>query len=65
MYMYITFWEANIAVENGPFIVDLPMKIVMFHSYVSIPKGKRTSNVHASHQAKVHETCTNAPAAIG
>ena len=32
----------NIAIENGPFIVDLPMKkMVIFHSYVSLPEGKR------------------------
>ena len=27
------------AIENGPFIVDLPIKVVMFHSYVSLPEG--------------------------
>ena len=26
--------------ENGPFIVDFPIKIVIFHSYVSLPEGK-------------------------
>jgi len=25
--------------ENGPFIVDLPIKVVIFHSYVSLPGG--------------------------
>jgi hypothetical protein len=29
----------NIAIENGPFIVDLPIKMVIFHSYVSLPEG--------------------------
>ena len=24
--------------ENGPFIVDLPIKIVIFHSYDSLPE---------------------------
>jgi hypothetical protein len=29
-----------IAIENCPFIVDLPMKnMVIFHSYVSLPEG--------------------------
>ena len=27
-----------IAIEHGPFIVDLPMKMVIFHSYVSLPE---------------------------
>ena len=27
------------AIENGPFIVDLPIKNVVFHSYVSLPEG--------------------------
>ena len=30
--------------ENGPFIVDLPIKVVIFHSYVSLPEGKQTVN---------------------
>jgi hypothetical protein len=25
--------------ENGPFIVDLPIEMVIFHSYVSLPEG--------------------------
>ena len=29
----------NIAIENGPFIVDLPLNMVIFHSYVSLPEG--------------------------
>jgi hypothetical protein len=28
-----------IAMENGPFIDDLPMKIVIFHSYGFLPEG--------------------------
>ena len=28
-----------IAMENGPFIVDLPIEMVIFHSYVSLPEG--------------------------
>jgi hypothetical protein len=32
----------DIAVENGPLIVDLPSyKMVIFHSYVSLPEGTR------------------------
>ena len=29
----------NIAMENGPSIVDLPMNIVISHSYVKLPEG--------------------------
>ena len=29
----------NISIENGPFIVDLRIKVVIFHSYVSLPEG--------------------------
>ena len=31
--------KSNIAIENGPFIVDLPLNIVIFHSYVSLTEG--------------------------
>ena len=27
------------AMENGPSIVHLPIKMVVFHSYVSLPEG--------------------------
>ena len=37
IYPLVIFY---IAIENGPFIVDVPiLKIVIFHSYVSLPKG--------------------------
>ena len=29
----------GILIENGPFIVDVPIKVVIFHSYVSLPEG--------------------------
>ena len=29
----------KIAIENGPFIVDFPLKMVIFHSYVSLPEA--------------------------
>ena len=30
----------DIAIENGPFLVDLPnLKLVIFHSYVSLPEA--------------------------
>ena len=32
--MGVTLWLFNIAMENGPFIVGLPMKMVIFHGYV-------------------------------
>jgi hypothetical protein len=30
----------KIAIENGTFIVDFPIKIVIFHGYVSLPENK-------------------------
>ena len=36
---------ADIAMENGPFILDLPIKMVIFHSYVSLPEGKWVQRV--------------------
>ena len=27
----------NIAMENGPFVGDLPLQVVIFHSYVTLP----------------------------
>ena len=35
----VAFWYINISVENGPFIVDLPIKVLIFGSNVSLPKG--------------------------
>ena len=32
--------------ENGPFIDDLAIKMVIFHSYVSLPKGNRKVPLH-------------------
>ena len=29
-----------IALENGSFVGDLPIQIVIFHSYVKLPEGK-------------------------
>ena len=35
VYIYIyTLWLFNIAMENGPFIDGLPIKMVIFHGYV-------------------------------
>jgi hypothetical protein len=28
-----------IAIDNGPFIVDVAIEMVIFHSYVSLPEG--------------------------
>ena len=37
----LTLWLFNIAMENGPFIDDLPIKNGgSFHGYVSLPEGK-------------------------
>jgi hypothetical protein len=35
----ITRWESNIAMENDPFIDDVPIKMVIVHGYVKQPKG--------------------------
>jgi hypothetical protein len=36
MYIYITIWLFNIAMENVPFIDGLPINsMVIFHGYVS------------------------------
>jgi len=35
-----TLWKFNIAMENGPFIDDLAIKRLVFHSYVSLPEGR-------------------------
>ena len=37
IYMYIYPLVTNIAVENGPYIADLPIKD--FHSYVKLPES--------------------------
>ena len=53
----------NIAIENGPFIVDLPnLKMVIVHSYVSLPEGNyylktiisMNPNVTTWHSEKFH-----------
>jgi hypothetical protein len=33
-YGLYTLWLFNIAMENGPFIDGLPIKMVIFHGYV-------------------------------
>ena len=35
--------------ENGPFIDDLPIKMVIFNSYVSLPEGILYHTWHSSH----------------
>ena len=34
----------HIAIENGQFIWDLPIKLVMFYFYVSVPEGSRLND---------------------
>jgi hypothetical protein len=42
-YIYIyNLWETNIAIENGHLWLIYPLKMVIFHSYVSLPEGKTT-----------------------
>ena len=38
------------AIENGPLILDLPIKILIFHSYASLPVEGMTLQVAQSHQ---------------
>ena len=38
------------AIENGPFMVDLPMKIVIFHSYVCLPPATSKFGLSSSWQ---------------
>ena len=37
--MVITLWWTNIAIENDHLSWIYPLKIVIFHSYVSLPEG--------------------------
>ena len=39
----LTIWKSNIAMEHGQFTDDLPIKMVIVHSYVSLPKGMNPS----------------------
>jgi hypothetical protein len=34
-----TLRELNISMENGPFVDDYQLKLVIFHSYVKLPEG--------------------------
>ena len=46
----------NIAIEHGPFIVDLPSdSMVIFHSYVRLPQGilKWLPHLHAGRKRRV------------
>ena len=43
-WMEYTLWKANIAIENGHLQWIYPLKIVIFHSYVSLPEGKWNTN---------------------
>ena len=40
----------HMAMENGRFIDDLPINMVIFHSYVQLPEGKTPINATNSHQ---------------
>ena len=35
----LTLWKFHIAIENGNLIVDLPILMEIFHSYVRFPEG--------------------------
>ena len=32
--------------ENGPFVADSPIQIVIFHSYVKLPEGMKQMSVN-------------------
>ena len=40
-----TAWQFNIAIENGHLQSVFPVKVVIFHSYVSLPKGNCRLNL--------------------
>ena len=42
--MEYTRWKTDIAIENGHLQWIYPLKIVIFHSYVSLPEGKWNTN---------------------
>ena len=42
---FVTF-TFNIAMGNGPFVEVYLLKIVIFHSYVSLPEGKPMIHHH-------------------
>jgi hypothetical protein len=49
-----TLWQFNIAIENNPKKVDLPVKHGDFRSYVSLPEGKHQQiHFHAVRRSKV------------
>ena len=40
IFSFSVFWLiAMESMENDPFIDDLPIEVVIFHSYVSLPEG--------------------------
>ena len=45
-----------IAIEYGPFIVDYLLKIVIFHSYVSLPEGTSHGFIRRSCSYTVYDT---------
>ena len=42
--------------ENGPFIDDLAVKRLIFHSYVSLPEGNLSSRIQVSQLLQVSYT---------
>ena len=42
--------------ENGPFIDDLVVKRLIFHSYVSLPEGNLSSRIQVSQLLQVSYT---------
>ena len=46
VWVWCTLRWLNIAIEHGSCINDLPVEMVIFHSYVSLPEGKRSHYRH-------------------
>jgi len=45
IFSFSVFWLiAMESMENDPFIDDLPIEVVIFHSYVSLPEGNVSIN---------------------
>ena len=56
-----TTLQTNIAMENEPFIPPLPIKMVLFHSYVKLPEAKAAGNPSRVHIAASNSKVLRAP----
>ena len=61
-----TLWLCKNSYWKWPFIVDLPIKIVIFHSYVGLPEGmwRFSEHVRNKHHKRLHSCSQNKVEAI-